>query len=135
VPGIILALMYALTFFLLAEYTLAVERGEMQKSAVAAWTTCKRSAEMMNGWKLKFFLYGIVLGLVALSGVLMLGIGLLFTAPLAIMSTVVLYEKIRRIGPLALFAFFHLWQAPPLQKGGACFSMGQVIMISHRLFL
>lgn len=100
VPGIILALMWAQTFFLLSDDVMEIEDGAKNKDQVAAYDTMKASADLMKGWKLKVFVYGIVIGLVVVSGLILLGVGVLFTAPLGMMAFASLYNRIRQIGPI-----------------------------------
>jgi len=100
VPGIILAMMWALTFFMLSDDVLEVEAGAKNKDQIGGYDSMKASAELMSGWKLKVFLYSIVIGLIVVSGVILLGVGVLFTAPLGMMAFASMYNRIKQIGPI-----------------------------------
>jgi len=101
VPGIILAMMWAMTFFLLSDDVVEVEAGAKSKDQIGGYDSMKASAELMRGWKLKVFLYSIVIGLVIMSGVILIGIGVLFTAPLGMMAFASMYNRIKQVGPIA----------------------------------
>ena len=70
VPGVIVALSFSMTFFILLE-----------DDSIDAWEAMKRSKEMMQGHKLKlFYLFLRYIGWILL-GILTLGIGLLWVMP------------------------------------------------------
>ena len=100
VPGVILALMWSQAYFLLSDDVMDIEDGAKSKEQVGGYDTLKASAELMKGWKLKLFVYGIVIGLVMMSGALLVLVGVVFTMPLGMMAMASFYNRIRQIGPV-----------------------------------
>lgn len=84
VPGIIAALSYSLTFYIIAD-----------DGAIEPKVAMERSKQLMDGYKLKlFYLWLRILGL-ALLCVLTLGIGLLWLLPFAQVTMAKFYEDVR----------------------------------------
>ncbi len=94
IPGIIVHLMYGLVPLLFAEYIMAIQAGKMNSDDIDWWATMQRSAEIMKGYKLKLFLYNLVFGIIAMSGILLLGVGVLITFPFALVAQAVFYRHI-----------------------------------------
>lgn len=84
IPGIIAALSYSMTFFILAD-----NRSLLPSEALAA------SRTMMNGHKLKLFYLGLRFFLLALLCLLTLGIGFLWLIPYIQVTTARFYDDIR----------------------------------------
>ncbi len=84
IPGIILAIGLSQTFYILAE--------DKQITAVDAM---KKSWDMMNGYKVKYLLLGLLYFLMAIAGLLALGVGLLFVIPIIQNTSALFYEKLK----------------------------------------
>ncbi len=87
VPGIILGLMWSQTMFLLADDI-------RSKSALSGWGAMQRSAALMDGQKLRFCGYSLVLALIGVSGILVVGIGALVTMPFAGLALAAFYNRL-----------------------------------------
>ena len=84
IPGIIAALAYSQTFYILAE-----------DESIGAMDALKKSKEMMNGYKWKYFCLSLrFLGWVLLC-ILTLGIGFLWLAPYVEVSYAHFYEELK----------------------------------------
>jgi hypothetical protein len=95
-PGIFLGLMWSQTLFLLADDTVAVEAGRLDKAALSGWGAMQRSAALMKDQKVRFFGYAIVLALIGLAGALAVGIGVLITLPFAWLAGAAFYTRLTR---------------------------------------
>ena len=84
VPGIIAALSYSLTFYILWD--------EPHISATDALT---KSKKLMNGYKMKLFLLGLRFFLLALLCILTLGIGFFWFVPYVHVTMALFYEDIK----------------------------------------
>lgn len=84
VPGIILALGLSQTFYILAE--------DKEISGIDAM---KKSWEMMDGWKMKYFLLCMLYLGMGILGLLALVVGLLFVIPIISTSNALFYEKLK----------------------------------------
>jgi uncharacterized membrane protein len=83
VPGIIAALGYAMTFYILADDPLLKAQDAMKKSKT-----------MMNGYKLKLFYMGLRFFLLGILCILTLGIGFLWLIPFIHTSMAKFYDDI-----------------------------------------
>ena len=83
-PGIYFAIKYGFWFYVL------IENPDM-----GVIKTFKKSAMITKNIKLKIFLAGFVFSLVSSAGLILLGVGLLVTAPLAAISTALMYVTLR----------------------------------------
>jgi len=84
VPGIIVAICFSMTFFILLE-----------DSSISAWDAMKKSKEMMEGYKMTFFCLNLrFLGWILIS-ILTLGIGLLWVAPYMRVAYVNFYRELK----------------------------------------
>ena len=84
VPGIIAALSYSMTFYILAD-----------DESIDSMEALRRSKKMMDGYKLKYFYLGLrFLGL-ALLCILTLGIGFLWLFPYMYITSAKFYEDIK----------------------------------------
>ena len=86
IPGIIAAISYSMTFFIIAE-----------DETIGAYDALKKSKEMMNGHKWKFFCLGFSFFGWFLLSLLTLGIGLLWLAPYVNVSYVKFYDDIKEV--------------------------------------
>lgn len=84
VPGIIAALSYAMTFFILAD-----------DDSIGAMEAIDKSKEMMNGYKWKFFCMSLRFFGWALLCILTLGIGFLWLIPYMYVSMAKFYENVK----------------------------------------
>ena len=84
IPGIIAALSYAMTFYILSE-----NRSLKPKEALDA------SKQMMDGYKLKLFYLGLRFFLLALLCILTLGIGFLWLIPYIHVTMAMFYDDVR----------------------------------------
>ena len=96
VPGIFLGLMWSQTLFLLADDIKEVEAGRKDKASLSGWGAMQRSAVLMNGHKLRFLGYAIVLAVIGVSGAIAVGIGILITLPFAWLSGAAFYNRLSR---------------------------------------
>lgn len=77
-------------------YFVAADEGLTASAAI------QRSTELTDGIRVKLFGYVIVLGLIAAAGAIVVGIGALFTAPLAMCALTALYLDVKNArGPQA----------------------------------
>jgi uncharacterized membrane protein len=86
VPGIIAALGYSMTFYILADDTLIKPEDAL-----------KKSKSMMNGYKLKLFYLCLRFFLLALLCILTLGIGFLWLIPYVHVTMAKFYDDIKGI--------------------------------------
>ena len=86
IPGIIAAISYSMTFFIIAE-----------DETIGAYDALKKSKEMMNGHKWKFFCLGFSFFGWFLLSIFTLGIGLLWLAPYVNVSYVKFYDDIKEV--------------------------------------
>ena len=86
VPGIIAAISYSMTFYILAD-----------NESMGAKEAMDRSKKMMMGNKWKFFCLGLRFIGWALLSILTLGIGLLWFIPYLQISTTKFYEDLKRV--------------------------------------
>jgi uncharacterized membrane protein len=84
VPGIIAALGYAMTFYILAD-----------DPAIKPQEALNKSKTMMNGYKLKLFYLSLRLFLLALLCLLTLGIGFLWLIPYANITMAKFYDDLK----------------------------------------
>lgn len=84
IPGIIAALSYSMTFFLLAD-----------EPELKAQEVLRKSKEMMDGYKMKLFGLYLWLLLLALGCILTLGIGFLWLIPYAQVTMAKFYEDLK----------------------------------------
>ncbi len=84
IPGIIAAISYSMTFYIIAE-----------DSAIEPMEAIDKSKKMMNGYKLKYFYLGLRLFGLALLCILTLGIGFLWLVPYAHVTTAKFYDDIK----------------------------------------
>jgi uncharacterized membrane protein len=84
VPGIIAALSYAMSFYILAD-----------NPSMAAMDVLRKSKAMMNGYKLKLFYLGLRFFGLALLCILTLGIGFFWLIPYANVCTAKFYDDIK----------------------------------------
>ena len=96
VPGIFLGLMWSQTLFLLADDIKEVEAGRKDKASLSGWGAMQRSAVLMNGHKLRFLGYAIVLAVIGVSGAIAVGIGILITLPFAWLGGAAFYNRLSR---------------------------------------
>ena len=96
IPGIVLGLMWSQTLFLLADDILACEAGRKDKAALSGWGAMQRSAALMNGHKLRFLGYAVVLAIIGLAGALAVGIGMLITMPFAWLAGAAFYNRLTK---------------------------------------
>jgi uncharacterized membrane protein len=85
VPGIIAALSYSMTFYILAD-----------EPAIKAEDALRKSKAMMDGYKLKLFYLCLWFFLLALLCVLTLGIGFLWFIPFVNVTMAKFYDDIKR---------------------------------------
>jgi len=84
IPGIIAALSYSMTFYIIAD-----------EESIEPMEALRKSKKMMEGYKLKlFYLYLRFFGL-ALLCILTLGIGLLWLIPYIYVTTAIFYDDIK----------------------------------------
>lgn len=84
IPGIIAALSYSMTFYILAD-----------DNSIGAMDAIKKSKKMMDGYKWKYFCLGLRLFGWALVCVLTLGIGFLWLIPYAQVSVAKFYDDVK----------------------------------------
>ncbi|MDP4130711.1 MAG: DUF975 family protein [Bacteroidota bacterium] len=84
VPGIIAALGYSMTFYILADDPLIKPQDAL-----------KKSKSMMDGYKLKLFYLGLRFFLLAILCILTLGIGFLWLIPYVHITVAKLYDDIK----------------------------------------
>ena len=84
IPGIIAAIAYSQTFYILAE-----------NDAISSMDALKKSKEMMDGYKWKYFCLGLRFIGWALLCILTLGIGFLWLSPYIQISYAKFYEDIK----------------------------------------
>ena len=84
IPGIIAAISYSMTFYIIAE-----------DDSIGPMEAIDKSKKMMNGYKLKYFYLGLRLFGLALLCILTLGIGFLWLAPYAHVTTAKFYDDIK----------------------------------------
>ena len=84
IPGIIAALSYSMTFYILAD-----------DNSIGAMDAIKKSKKMMDGYKWKYFCLGLRLLGWALLCVLTLGIGFLWLIPYAQVSVAKFYDDVK----------------------------------------
>ncbi|MDD5629890.1 MAG: hypothetical protein PHU21_12550 [Elusimicrobia bacterium] len=94
VPGVVLGLMWSQTMFLLADDILAAEAGRKDQAPLSGWGAMKRSAALMDGQKLRFLGYSVVLAVIGLAGALAVGIGVLITLPFAWLAGAAFYNRL-----------------------------------------
>jgi uncharacterized membrane protein len=82
VPGVVLALMFYLTYYLILD------------RQMPAWDAITTSSRMMRGHKLTVFGLWVLLALINLLGLLALGLGLLVTVPLSSCASAAVYRRI-----------------------------------------
>ncbi|NOZ86784.1 MAG: hypothetical protein GXP49_11030 [Deltaproteobacteria bacterium] len=97
VPGIYIALTYGLLTPLLAEDVMKVRDGSMKPSDIDWWGKFKQSEKLMEGYRIKLLLYGIVLTLIGISGIIAFGVGIFFTMPIAFLGFIAFYERLRAV--------------------------------------
>lgn len=85
VPGIIAALSYSMTFYILSD-----------NETITAMAALKKSKEIMDGYKLKLFYLCLNFFLLALLCILTLGIGFLWLIPYANVTMAKFYDDIKR---------------------------------------
>ncbi|KPM49444.1 DUF975 family protein [Jiulongibacter sediminis] len=84
IPGVILGLGLSQTYYILAE--------DKEISGIDAM---KKSWEMMDGWKMKYFLLCLLYFGMGILGLLALVVGLLFVIPIISTSNALFYEKLK----------------------------------------
>lgn len=84
VPGIIAALGYSMTFYILAD-----------EPELKAEEALRKSKAMMDGYKLKLFYLDLRFFLLAFLCILTLGIGFLWLIPYVNVTTALFYEDIK----------------------------------------
>ena len=84
IPGIIAAISYSMTFFILAE-----------DEHIPPMEALDKSKQLMDGYKWKYFRLGLRLFLLALLCILTFGIGFLFLIPYAHVCTAKFYEDVK----------------------------------------
>lgn len=84
IPGIIAAISYSLTFYILAD-----------DNKIGPMDAIDKSKKMMDGYKWKFFCLGLRLFGLALLCILTLGIGFLWLAPYAQVTVAKFYEDVK----------------------------------------
>lgn len=84
IPGVILGLGLSQTYYILAE--------DKEISGIDAM---KKSWEMMDGWKTKYFLLCLLYFGMGILGLLALIVGLLFVIPIISTSNALFYEKLK----------------------------------------
>lgn len=82
VPGIIWSIKYGLYRYLIVDKKM----GPIE--------ALKKSGEITKGHKMNLFLFGLLLALLNILGVLALGVGLLVTIPISIVASAYVYRKI-----------------------------------------
>ncbi|MCL5439210.1 MAG: DUF975 family protein [Patescibacteria group bacterium] len=82
VPGIIWSIKYQFTTYLIVDKDM---------SPVAA---LKKSGAITKGSKWNLFLFGLLLGLINILGVIALGVGLFITIPITMLATAYVYRKL-----------------------------------------
>jgi uncharacterized membrane protein len=95
-PGILLGLMWSQTMFLLADDIMAAEAGGKEKSILSGWGAMQRSAALMDGQKIRFFGYAVVLSIIGLAGALAVGIGILITLPFSWLAGAAFYARLAK---------------------------------------
>ncbi len=86
IPGIIAALSYSMTFYILAD-----------DNSISGSDAIERSKKMMDGYKWKYFCLGLRFFGWAMLCILTLGIGFLWLAPYIGVSNAKFYEDLKRI--------------------------------------
>lgn len=81
-PGIYLAIRYMYFMFFIVDKDVSIQ------------DSFKQSAEITRGNVFQLFVLGLILFLVEALGALLLGIGLIFTTPVAMMAAVYVYRKL-----------------------------------------
>jgi uncharacterized membrane protein len=89
VPGIFLAIKYQYVTYLIIDKNLSVKEA------------FKLSGEMTQGMKWKLFFFGIAAAIVGMAGIILIGVGLLFTIPIAAMAMVHVYRILGSPAPAA----------------------------------
>ena len=84
IPGIIVAISYSMTFYIIAD-----------DRSLGGMEALNKSKKMMNGYKLKFFYLGLRFFLLALLCILTLGIGFLWLVPYMNVSIAKFYDDIK----------------------------------------
>ena len=97
VPGIVLALMWSQTMFILADDIREVEAGRKPKAELSGWDAMQRSAALMSGHKLRFLGYAVVLAIIGAAGTLAAGIGALITVPFAWLAGAAFYLRLTKL--------------------------------------
>jgi len=85
IPGIILICGLSQTFYILAD----------DKTNMSGIDALKKSWEMMDGWKVKYFLLNLIHFLMMIVGILMFVIGVFYMLPIIYTSLALFYEKLR----------------------------------------
>ncbi len=84
IPGIIVALGLSQTFFILAE------------EEISGMDAMKKSWDMMDGYKMKFFLLNCLHFVMVIVGILMLIIGVFYMLPIIYTSLALFYDKLKK---------------------------------------
>lgn len=84
IPGIVKSLAYSQVIFILAD-----------EPEIGAMDALRKSEAMMKGNKTKYFLLGLILGLLAIACIFTLGIGFLFLFPVSKVAMAKFYEEVR----------------------------------------
>ena len=96
VPGVYIAVAYGFVTPLLAEDVMEVVAGNKKPADIDWMGRLKQASELVDGYKIKVFLYSVVLGLMGLSGLLILGVGVVVTLPIVYIGYIDIYERIRK---------------------------------------
>ncbi|MFT4735464.1 MAG: putative membrane protein [Arcticibacterium sp.] len=88
IPGIIIICGLSQTFYILAD----------DKTNMSGIDALKKSWEMMDGWKVKYFLLKLIHGGMVIVGLLMLVIGIFYMIPIISTSQALFYEKLKAGG-------------------------------------
>jgi uncharacterized membrane protein len=84
IPGIVKSLAYSQVIFILAD-----------EPEIGAMDALRKSEAMMKGNKTKYFLLGLILGLLAIACIFTLGIGFLFLFPVSKVAMAKFYDEVR----------------------------------------
>ena len=87
IPVILIPVIAIYTFYTLTFHFIVL-------NGMGAWEAMEASRKIVMKKFIKFFIANIVIGLLMVSGVILLGIGLLFTIPLGIISTFMIYHTV-----------------------------------------
>lgn len=84
IPGLIVWVAYYFFIWIL-----------LDRPEIGAWASLKASGRLTKGCRMKIFCFLIIKGFLIAAGVVLLGLGILITMPVALVATTDLYRKLR----------------------------------------